>query len=144
MANVTAYTGHVEKGKFIPDNRAAFAKAFCRKDGTRMVVTAKQMVPKRSNKANAYWFGVVVAMFQDELGERDAYAAHHILLEALGHYDEVEIRGNRFKVVRPTHDLGVDDFAKLIEGAGQLFGEWFGGYIPEPASAQAQAMMAGS
>jgi hypothetical protein len=26
MSNITAYTGRVEKGKFIPDNRAAFAK----------------------------------------------------------------------------------------------------------------------
>jgi hypothetical protein len=144
MATPKAYTGKVKQGKFIPDDPSAFVKAFCRKDGTRMVVTAKQLVPKRSNNQNAYWWAVVVALFQDELGERDSYAAHHIILEALGHYDEMEIRGRKFKIIRETKDLGTDDFAKLIDGAGQLFAEWFNGFIPEPNSAQAQAMMAGS
>lgn len=144
MANPTTYTGKVEKGKFFPDNPAAFAKAFCRKDGTRMAVTAKQIVPKRSSKANRYWWGVVVAMFQDELGERDAHVAHQIILEAPGHYDELAIHGKAFKVVRPTHDLAQDDFAKLIDGAGQLFAEWFNGYIPEPNSPQADAMERGA
>lgn len=144
MATPTAYTGIVKGGKFLPDDRANFAKAFCRKDGTRMVVTAKKLVPKRSGNANAYWFGVVVALFMDELGERDSYVTHHIILEALGHYDEIEVRGKKFKIVRETKDLPADDFAKLIEAAGQLFAEWFGGFIPPPSSAQAQAMMGGS
>ena|SRR3990167_1917541 len=144
MATPTAYTGIVKDGKFLPDDKAAFVKAFCRKNGTRMVVTAKKLVPARSTNSNRYWFGVVVALFQDELGERDSYTAHHIILEALGHYDELEIRGKKFKVVRETKDLPADDFTKLIEGAGQLFAEWFGGYVPPPQSAQAQAMMQGS
>jgi hypothetical protein len=144
MATPTAYTGHIVKGKFIPDNPAAFVKAFLRKDGTRMEVTAKKVVPRRSDNTNRYWFGVVVPLFMDELGERDKYVAHHIILEAIGHYDELEMKGRRFKIVRETRDLAADDFSKLIEGAGQLFAEWFGGYIPPPDSAQARAMIGGS
>lgn len=144
MTAPNAYTGVVKGGKFLPDDRANFAKAFCRKDGTRMVVTAKKLVPKRTENANRYWFGVVVALFMDELGERDKEVVHHILLEALGHYDMLHVGGKDFKVVRPTHDLPADEFGKLIEGAGQLFAEWFGGFIPPPNSAQAMAMMAGA
>lgn len=144
MGTPTAFSGTLKAGKFVADDPASFVKAFCRKDGTRMVVTAKKLVPARSTNANRYWFGVVVALFQDELGERNAYSAHHIVLEALGHYDELEIRGKKFKVVRETKDLPADEFTKLIEGAGQLFAEWFGGFIPPPGSAQASAMEAGS
>lgn len=144
MATEHAYTGTVKGGRFQPDDRAAFTRAFCRKDGTRMVVTAKKWVPKRSSQANRYWWAVVVAFFMEEIGERDKEAAHHILLEALGHYDIKRIAGKDFKVVRPTHDLPADQFAALIEAAGELFAKWFGGYLPPPDSAQAQAMMGGS
>jgi hypothetical protein len=144
MATVNAYTGKTKDGKFIPDDRAAFVKAFLRKDGTPMVVTAKRLVPKRSNRANAFWWAVVVPMFMDESGIRDKSEMHHIILEEIGHYDLVRFGKKEKKVVKDTHDLGSDEFATLIDAAGQLFAEMFGGYIPPPNSQQAEAMMAGS
>lgn len=144
MSGPVAYTGKVEKGRFIPDDRAAFAKAFCRKDGTPMVVTAKRLVPKRGNQVNKYWWAVVVAMFQDESGIRDKEEMHHIILEEIGHYDLVKFGKREKKVVKDTHDIGSDEFSTLIDAAGQLFAEMFGGYLPPPNSAQAQAMIGGS
>jgi hypothetical protein len=144
MASPVAYTGKTVGGKFIPDDRAAFCKAFLRKDGTPMVVTAKRLVPNRSSNANRYWFGVVVAMFMDEMGIRDKEEMHHIILENIGHYDLKQVGKKEIRVVKSTHDLPQDDFAVLIDAAGQLFAEWYGGMIPGPDSAQAQAMMGGS
>ena len=127
------------RSEFIPSDHAAFAKAFLRKDGTPMVVTVKRLVPNRSKKANAYWW-VVVGMFQQESGVRDKEDMHRILLEEIGHYDLVPWGKKQKKVVKSTHDLPADDFAVLIDAAGQLFAEMFGGYIPPAGSAQAMAL----
>lgn len=144
MASPTAYTGKIVKGKFIPDNPAAFTKAFLRKEGTRMEVTAKQIVPKRSLNANAYWWAVVVPMFMEEAGIRNKYEMHRTILIELGQYDEKMFGGKAIKEPYETHEMDVEGFAHLIEGAGQLFAEIFGGYIPPPMSPQARAMMGGS
>ncbi len=109
-----------------------------------MVVIAKKLVASRSSQSNRYWFGVVVALFMEEIGMADKEECHHIILEAIGHYDLKRIGNRDVKIVKDTHDLGQDEFALLIDHAGQLFGEWFGGFIPAPGSAQAQAMIGGS
>lgn len=141
MAAPVAYIGTVRQGKFLPDDRAAFAKAFLRKDGTKMVVTAKQWVKGRSSASNRYWWGIVVALFMDEMGLRDKEEMHHIILENIGHYELKRAGKMDIKVVKNTHDLPRDDFAVLIDAAAQLYAEWFGGFIPRPDSAQARAML---
>ncbi len=140
MAAPIAYTGTVKAGKFLPDDRTAFAKAFLRKDGTKMVVTVKQWVKQRSTKVNAYWWKVVVGLFMDEMGLRDKEEMHHIILENIGHFDLVRVGKKEIKVVKETHELGADAFATLIDAAAQLYAEWFNGYLPPPGSAQAEAM----
>jgi hypothetical protein len=140
VAAPIAYTGIVKAGRFIPEDRAAFAKAFLRKDGTKMVVTVKQWAKTRSPNANAYWWKIVVGMFMEEMGIRDKEEMHHIILEQIGHYDLVRVGKKEIKVVKSTHDLPSNEFAVLIESAAQLFGEWFNGYLPPPGSAQAEAM----
>lgn len=143
MSAPTAYTGIVKEGKFIPDDRAAFVKAFCRKDGTRMVVTAKKWVPKRSNDQNAYWWACVIPLFQEEMGLDDPYQVHHAVLCAIGHYEAKEILGEVKPVPKKTRDLPADEFTKLIDAANRLFAEYYNGRIPNRESPQAQAMMCG-
>lgn len=144
MASPIAFVGTVKGGRFHPDNPAAFAKAFCRKDGTRMVVTAKRWVPKRSNNANAFWWACVVPLFQEEMGLDDPYSVHHAILCAIGHYEAKEILGEIKPVPKQTRDLPADEFSRLIEAAERLFAEYYGGRIPPKDSAQAQAMMQGA
>jgi hypothetical protein len=144
MATPTAYTGTVKEGKFIPDDKAAFVKAFCRKDGTRMVVTAKRFVPKRSNDANAYWWAVVIPLFQEEMGLDDPQQVHSAVLCAIGHYEPREILGEVKPMPKRTRDLPADEFSRLIDSAHRLFAEYFGGRFPARDSDQAQAMMQGA
>jgi hypothetical protein len=144
MSNITAYTGRILKGKFIPDNRTAFTKAFLRKDGTPMVVTAKKLVPRRSLNANAYWWAVVVPMFMDESGIRNKYEMHRTILIALGQYDERVFGGKKIMEPHETHEMDVETFGNLVEMAAQLFAEMFDGIIPPPLSPQARAMMEGA
>ncbi len=141
MAAPIAFTGKTKDGKFIPDRPAEFIKAFLRKDGTPMVVMVKRLVPKRGNQANKYWWACVVAMFQDEMGIQDKLEMHRIILEAIGHYDLVDFGKRQVKVVKETKDLPADEFARLIESAGQLFAETYGGYLPPVGSAQAEALI---
>jgi hypothetical protein len=144
MAALNSFLGTLKDGKFIPDDKAAFSRAFCRKDGTRMVVTAKRFVPKRSDKMNAFWWAVVIPLFQEEMGLDDPYQVHHAILCAIGHYEAKEILGEVKPVPKRTRDLPADDFAKLIEKAERLFAEYYGGRLPPRESTQAQAMMAGA
>lgn len=143
MSAPTAHMGTVKGGKFLPDDRAAFARAFCRKDGTRMVVTAKKWVPKRSNDQNAYWWACVIPLFQEEMGLDDPYQVHHAVLCAIGHYEAKEILGEVKPVPKRTRDLPADEFSKLIDAANRLFAEYYGGRLPPQDSAQAAVMMAG-
>lgn len=144
MSAPTAYTGIVKDGKFLPDNRAAFVKAFCRKDGTRMVVTAKRFVPKRSSDMNAYWWSCVIPLFQEEMGLDNSYAVHEAVLCAIGHYEAKEVLGEVKPVAKPTKDLPADEFAALIVKAERLFGDYYNGRLPPKDSPQAQAMMQGA
>ncbi len=141
MSSPTAYTGRVVKGKFIPDNPAAFVKAFLRKDETRMEVIAKKIVPKRSVNANAYWWAVVVPMFMEESGIRNKYEMHRTILVSLGQYDERLFGKDKILEPYETHEMDAETFGNLVEMAGQLFSEMFNGYIPPPMSPQARAMM---
>lgn len=143
MTAQNIYTGIVKGGKFQPDDKAAFVKAFCRKDGTRMVVTAKRFVPKRSNDANAFWWACVVPLFQEEMGLDDPYQVHHAILCAIGHYEPKEILGEVKPVPKKTRDLPADEFSRLIEAAERLFSEYYGGRLPPKDSPQAIAMMGG-
>ncbi len=141
MSLPVAHTGKTMSGQFVPDHPAEWAKAFLRKDGTPMVVIAKRLVPKRGNKANAYWWACVVAMFQEEMGIDNKEEMHKIILEEIGHYDLVPFGKKEKKVVKPTKDLPADEFAYLIEAAGRLFADTYGGYLPPVGSAQAEALM---
>jgi hypothetical protein len=144
VSTANAYTGTVKGGKFQPDDRASFLKAFCKKDGTRMVVTAKKWVPKRSNNSNAFWWTCVIPLFQEEMGLDDPYAVHHAVLCAIGHYEAKEVLGEMKPIPKKTRDLPQDEFCKLIEKAERLFAEYYGGRLPPQDSAQAHAMMAGA
>jgi hypothetical protein len=144
VASPNIFTGHVEQGKFIPDDRAAFVRAFSRKDGTKMVVTAKRFVPKRSNDQNAFWWACVIPLFQEEMGLDDPYQVHHAVLCAIGHYEAKEILGEVKPVPKKTRDLPADEFRQLIEKAERLFAEYYNGRIPPRESPQAQAMMQGA
>lgn len=144
MSTPTAFSGMVKDGKFIPDDRIGFIKAFSRKDGTRMVVTAKRFVPRRSNDMNAYWWSCVIPLFQEEMSLDNSYAVHEAVLCAIGHYQPKEILGEVKPVAKPTKDLPADEFSKLIDAAERLFSEYYNGRLPPKDSQQAQAMMQGA
>ncbi len=143
MAAPIAYIGSIKGGRFLADDRQAFARAFLLKDGARAVVTVKRLVKGRSSRANRYWFGVVVALFMDSIGLRDKEECHHIILENIGHYDLKRVGKKDLKIVKDTHDLPANEFANLIDAAAQLYAEWFGGYLPPPGSPQAEVMIGG-
>lgn len=143
MSAPTTFLGTVRGGKFYADNAAAFAALFAtKKDGTRMVVTAKKHVPKRSEDLNAFWWACVVEPFREEMGLDDKQRAHEEILVAIGHWEWKEIFGEQKRVAKKTRDLPHDEFMALVDKADRLFSEYFGGRIPARDSQAAQAMMA--
>jgi len=145
MSAANTFLGTVRDGRFIPDDKAALTRLFAtKKDGTRMVLSAKRLVPKRSDGMNRYWWSCVVEPFREEMGLDDKEEAHREILLAIGHWEFREVFGERKKFPKATHNLREDAFLELIDKAGRLFSEYFGGRIPSKDSEHAQAMMAGA
>lgn len=144
MSTVNTFLGTMQGGEFIPDDPAGYARALSRKDGTRMSMTVKRFVPKRSNDINAYWWACVIPLFQEEMGIDDKYRVHEIILMQLGHCEIKEVFGRQARVAKPTKDMPADEFRDLIKKAERLFGDYFGGRFPPQESSHAQAMMAGA
>lgn len=137
---VHAYTGTVKRGKFTPDSPREFAKEFLHKEGKRVVVSVKEWRKNRSNSQNRFWWGVVVPLFAETMGCTSEEA--HEALKAEINYDLKVIGDRAIRVPKSTADLNTAEFKELVEKAQRLAAEMFSGlYIPDPASAQADAMM---
>lgn len=73
------FTGKVKNGKFIADIADAFKKAFYPYEGRSVKIDVKELRDTRSNQANRYYWGVVIAAIADYMGERDAEAVHDLM-----------------------------------------------------------------
>lgn len=143
MADAVAYAGIVgEDGKLHPDSPGAFKFAFTPFKGKKVKLTIEEWKETRSNQQNRAWFGIVIKYFMEYMGIRDRLYVHRVILEHIGHYDLVEVFGKMEKKIKSTHNLPKREFSELYEAAQQLGAE-FGIVIPDPTSAQAQAVMGG-
>jgi hypothetical protein len=144
MSITNTFLGTTIDGVFVPDEPAAYARAHARKDGTRVVHTVKRFVARRTDKMNAYWWGCVIPLFQEEMGLDNKDDVHDEVLIAIGHWEWREVFGEQKRKPRPTRNLPEDEFMQLVEKAERLFSEYFGGRVPPKDSKQAAAMMAGA
>ena len=118
--------GTVTKGRFMPDNRPSLNLEFSKREGKRVSVTVVTYKKSRSKPQNSYYFGVVVALMAEEMG--DTVASVHEALKVKFLYD---LTGDMPKV-RSTTDLTTVEFEKYISDARQLASEFLNIYIPEP------------
>ena len=69
---------------------------------------------KRSNKANAYYWGIVLPLISDEIGIL-IHEETHELLKSLFLKKGVDYKGKRFEVIRSTTDLSKMEFEDYLE-----------------------------
>lgn len=104
-----------------------------------VVLTAKEFHPGRSNKANRYYFGVVV----DEIGKglaalgwepRDCgkEAVHEMMKREFLSVDKHLSNGTFLKATRRTRDLDSQEFAQYVEHCVRWAAEELKIAIPAP------------
>lgn len=134
MADPFTYYGEIRGGESLPDDPRLLAGIYTELEGKRVTHTVEEWKPKRSNKQNRAWWGVVIRDFckPSLMAIRNKNEVHRAVLKELGHYDVVEVNGRNVEILRPTHNLPVPEFADLYAAAQELAVEWFGHYIEDP------------
>jgi hypothetical protein len=126
-----AIVGTVQKGKFIADDPALFRQAFYCHENRRVTLSVKRYSKNRSSNQNAYYFGVVVAMIGDHIGESDQMTVHESL-KAAHNYEMRTVDKKEMRITLPTSDLTTAEFEAYLERVRRWASEFFSLYIPLP------------
>ncbi len=132
MADPFTYYGEIRDGESLPDDPGLVARINAELEGKRVTHTIEEWKPKRTNKQNRAWFGIVIRDFCKLMSIRNKDEVHRAVLLELGHYDVVDANGRDVKILRPTKNLPVPEFADLYAGAQELASTWYGHYIEDP------------
>jgi hypothetical protein len=119
-----------EKGKFQAYNRDAIYQAFAQLKGKRVELSIRPETKQRSNNQNAYYWGVVVKMIADEIGE-DTETVHELLKDKFNR-SEIIIKGNPETVSKSTTELSTEEFNQYIEKIQIWAANFLGITIPDP------------
>ncbi len=123
------FHGQVESGKLTLDKPERFAEYLKSLSGMVEIAIGKWH-PNRSNQQNKYYWGVVVDMVSEEMGELPD-AAHEILREnnlKMG----IDHNGKRYEYVRSTTSLDTKEFEDYTERCRIWGSTELGIVIPEP------------
>ncbi len=124
-------TGKVEKGKFIPDKPEVMKSAFYCHEGRRVSFCPKRIVDNRSSQQNRYYWGVVVAMIADYMGERDHEEVHNYL-KAHFNPKPITIGEKKYSIGQSTKKLKVPQFEEYLAKVKEFAAKECGLYIPDP------------
>ena len=132
----------VEGGQ-VRKNRPLLDAALKQHEGHDVSITIERWRKKRSNEQNAYWWGVVVPIFQNAFREagmvRSKEQTHQlitdIIIQKYGDsviLNETVIDGEVFREKRGTSELSTSEFMELIAEAQMFATEVFNVQIPDP------------
>lgn len=124
------FRGQIEDGRFCLVDRAEFAKLKESLEGKPIEITLKRLRPARSGNQNAYYWGVVMALFADHCGYEPQEMHEALKLRFLVVDPDAPLL-----VARSTTQLDTRQFTEYIEHVRQLAAE-MGLYIPDPNEAE--------
>lgn len=141
MKKIT-YITKIENGR-MTRNRSAIFKAIQIFEGKELEITLSRPKRKRSNSQNAYWWGVVIPIYQKIFNDAghlcDNNGAHYLLCDLIREnhpdtplFNEVLLGDTYVKQTKGTSELTKSEFMEVIASAQQIASEWFGAYIPDP------------
>ena len=121
--------GKVVKGKFKPDNLKDFKFAFYTHEGQEVEVTVDKKQKERSNNQNSYYWGVVLALICETIGEQDADKVHESMRRKFLpiHYDNLLPDGSK-----STTKLTTVEMEEYLSKIRQWASEFLNCYIPLP------------
>jgi hypothetical protein len=114
------------------DNAQKWLAAICRLEGKDIEVTIKAEQKRRSNRQNAYYWGIVVKVMADAAGytpdEMHDALRHRLLL----HRSFTNDAGEELEIPCSTAKLSAGEFEDYMRACRQFGAEFFGVYIPDP------------
>jgi hypothetical protein len=131
------FRGRIEHGRIRLERREDFAGLIARLDGREIDLILRKHRNVRSLSQNAYYWGVVIPLLAEHIGD-DTEAVHRALgNEFLQRHIEVETQASwkRLTTVRSTADLDTAEFTEYIEQCRRLGAE-MGVVIPSPGYAE--------
>lgn len=104
-------------------------------EGQELEMTLKKMTKSRTqglagegSNQNGYFWGVIIRMIADHIGELDQDYVHDAVLVAVGHFKEV--LGT--KVPKETKDMEAGEFQELMKRIQIWASKTLDLYIPDP------------
>jgi hypothetical protein len=124
--------GTVKSGRFVADDPALFRKAFYCHENRKVELTVKRHSKRRSSNQNQYYWGVVVAMIGEHIGESNPETVHEILKVAHNFEIRSVMVGHHLRVPLSTTALSTADFEAYLERIRRWASEFLELYIPTP------------
>lgn len=120
--------GKVEKGKFVPDDVKTFKMAFYVLEGKEAEITLAKRQKSRSGNQNRYYWGVVVSLLSEYIGEYNEDETHEAMkMQFLKvHHEKLP------DTCKSTANLTTAEFEDYIEKIRIWAGSFLGFYIPTP------------
>lgn len=124
----------VKDGKVTPDNPEYFKGMFKQFNGKHITVTVGRYRKPRSNEENNYYFGVVVKMIADDIGEESENVHESLKSLFLTDIRYIKVRGKLVKItkVKSTTDLSTLEMEDYLERIRRWASELLGIVIPLP------------
>ena len=118
--------GKVKKGAFIPRDPTAFRLTFAKLEGQQIEVIVRKPKKTRTDSQRKYYFGVIVALISEEIGENKNVVHEQLKVKFL--YD---LSGELPKV-RSTSDLTTVEEEEYHSEIRMWASEFLQMYIPLP------------
>ena len=125
------FLGIVKNGKLYVKSQWTFDRYLETLEGNVEVIVRKKRL-KRSDRQNRYYWGVIIPLYQEMIGEIDKDIVHNFLrtqfLESW-----IKIKDKEYPIVKSTTQLNTKEFEDYCEKCRQLAPQLFeGAYIPLP------------
>lgn len=121
------FRGRIENARIClePPGKEQLAALIQRLEGKEISLTLKRWAENRSSSANKYYWGVVLAVFAEELGYEPENLHHELKRKFLAVDPDAPLIQ-----VRSTADLSTQEFAEYIDRVVRFAAEW-GCVIPD-------------
>lgn len=123
--------GKVEGGNFLAKDPAVYKAALHCHEGKYIEFQIVRHRQKRSLNQNAFYWGVVVPLVAEAIGESDPESVHEAMKAKLNYY-MVTAKGRDIRVPMSTADLSTVDFEAYLERIRQWGARFFSLNIPLP------------
>lgn len=120
-----------ENGSFDAYDKEKFRAAFDCHRGKEIEFTPKRHRKNRSPNQNRFYWGVVVPMIGEAMGETDPEAVHGVLKHEHNYY-VATVRSTEIRVPLSTAELNTADFEAYLERVRRWASEFFSMNIPLP------------